>query len=1089
MQQTIFSSKYFDNKLKSFSLDIFKNLEHKQLILNRWISAIENDNLKYSKETQLDITFLNDVFGKVLDYECGINSEKLNLIPKQSIEDKEPDAVIGFFERTNLAGFQNPQGLKLDIRAVIELKDTNTDLDRIQNRLEKISPVTQAFEYARKAGENCKWVIVSNFKTIRLYNKESDRYEIFELTDLRDLTYLKRFFYLLHKDRLIFTAGESHVDALYRERLEEEQKITREFYAKFKEIRIKLLENLILNNSSINKLILLEKTQKILDRVIFICFCSDLEILPTRLLNRISTYYVNQEYIYDDNTLWYLIKQLFKTIDFGNLKISKLNGGLFAPDNILDELLINSEILIEVFELAAYDYRSDLNVNILGHIFEQSISDLEKLKKQIENPQGFKNLAGLENAANGKRKEFGVFYTPDYITNYIVKETIGNWLADARNELGENELPILTEKDYDSIKITRQGTLKTNDKIEKNKKFWNDYLQKLLSIKVLDPACGSGAFLVAAYDYLLKEYLLIQKELKILNPPEPHENNLPKIKGGFSFEVKQLYDIENHIIKHNLYGVDINFESVEITKLSLWLKTVKRGKILGDIDANIQCGNSLIDYVSVVGMLAFDWNSRFATIMENGGFDIVIGNPPYINVELLENKSRKYLLEKYETCKGRTDIYIAFIEKAIELLKHNGYNSFIIPYAFINQNYASDLRKRLTENTSIKSIADLSNFYVFPDAMVKNIIFCIQKSNNQVNTSIRFFNNLDDFFSNHIKHYSINQSNFLKLKENRFETKNIYPYLDIKEKIEYQSVTLDKICFIAYGARLNQKESENGKDKYIFDHYSEGLKPFVEGKNIERYSFTRNAWLNYQPTEHYNSMFPELFENEKIMLIRVVKDHIRFALDAENHYNSHTVINCVRYDKIQNAQHISARNAIKEINIDYAKNINYKYLLALLNSSLMNWYFVTFLSDNINFYPNEVKSLPIVYLSQNKQIPFIEIVDLMLSKKSEIQKNSNEFTDYFSVKYNINNLSKNLSNWYQLTENQFLTELSKLKLNISIKEETRILQFFKETKISAIETTEEIERIDNEIDTMVYQLYNLTDNEINTIKLFTETNS
>ncbi len=1078
MQQTIFTSKYFDNKLRSFDIKQVKNLEYKQQILQRWISAIKNDTLKFSKETQIDITFLNDIFGEVLEYDYHIDKSKINLVPKSSIESKEPDAILGFFERTNHADFESPQGLKRDIRVVIELKDSKIDLDRVQNRLEKISPVTQAFEYARKAGEQCKWVIVSNIQTIRLYNKESDNYELFNLVDLQDEYYLKRFFYLLHKDRLIFTNGDAFVDKLYIERQEEELKITKEFYQNYKEIRIKLFKNLKENNPKIDKLILLEKAQKLLDRIIFICFCSDLEILPVKMLQNIATFFTTKDFFYNDTSLWFLLKEYFETIDKGNNKIAKLNGGLFAKDNILDNLKIGSEILLEVFKLSNFDYRSDLNINILGHIFEQSISDLEKLKQNITNPAGFENPQGL---TNGKRKEFGVFYTPDYITKYIVKESIGGWLSDIRSELGENELPILTDKDYEAINFAKVSNFGKVDKIEKNKKFWNDYLQKLLSIKVLDPACGSGAFLVAAYDFLLKEYLLIQKEIALLNPPEPPENFIPKMKNGLDFELVQKFDIENHIIKNNIYGVDLNFESVEITKLSLWLKTVKRGKILGDIDYNIQCGNSLIQSKEIAGDWAFEWNEKYKKIMESGGFDVIIGNPPYVNIELVDEKSRKFLLEKYETCTGRTDLYIAFMEKSIELLNQNGYNSFIIPYSFINQNYGSVIRKKLVENTTIKSLSDLSNFYVFPDAKVKNIVYCVKKSYEKTETDIRFFNNMNDFFSNHISHYHVNQSEFLKLKENRFETKNIYSVLDIKEKIESQSVTLDKICLVAMGVRVHNDKQKIDKQYFIKNSYSNGLKPYLEGKNIERYIYTKGQWLDYKPTEHNNPMFPELFENEKIMAIRIVKDRIRFSYDTEMHYNSHTVVNCVRYDNLEKATHVSARSAIKKMDIEFVKQFDYKYLLLILNSKLINWYFLNFLTDGINFYPNQIKSLPIKNISLPEQQPFIEYADLMLTKKSELQKISKEFTNYLSAKYSINNLSKNLINWYKISDNQFLTELTKLKVNISHKDESNFLQYFNEQKQIASKIDNEIEIIDNKIDELIYKLYKLSNNEIEKI--------
>ena len=133
----------------------------------------------------------------------------------------------------------------------------------------------------------------------------------------------------------------------------------------------------------------------------------------------------------------------------------------------------------------------------------------------------------------------------------------------------------------------------------------------------------------------------------------------------------------------------------------------------------------------------------------------------------------------------------------------------------------------------------------------------------------------------------------------------------------------------------------------------------LEGKNIERYFFSQAGWLNYIPSEHYNPMFPELFENNKIMFIRIVKDRLRFAFDNNGFYNSHTVINCVKYNLLENANHVSARKALRENDLELSKQYDYFYLLGILNSSLINWYFKNFISDNVNFYPNDAKSLPI----------------------------------------------------------------------------------------------------------------------------------
>jgi len=1065
MHESIFSTKFLDNKLRNDTLDHVKDLEHKQLILKRWISAIENDSINWSNETQIDITFLNDIFGEVLDYEYLIDKSQVNLLPKQNIESKEPDAILGYFSREkNLAGFENQQTLQRDIKAVVELKDSRTDLDRIQNRVEKISPVTQAFEYARKAGINCKWIIVSNFRTIRLYNKESDKYEIFNIADLNDNYQLKRFFYFLHKDRLIFTAGESPVDAMYRERQEEEVRITNEFYNKFKDIRLLLFEHLQKNNPQIDKLICLEKAQKLLDRIIFICFCADLEILPPKILQNIKLD-SNKAYYFSDNILWRNLIEFFSSVDKGNTRIAKLNGGLFAKDEVLNSLEIKDKTLNYVFELAEYDYRSDLNVNILGHIFEQSISDLEKIKKQIVNPQGinpqgFQNLAGLESATNGKRKEFGIFYTPDYITNYIVHESIGNWLAESRKQLGESELPLLTDKDYDSIKTTKQGTLKTNDKIEKHKKYWTDYQQKLLSIKVLDPACGSGAFLVAAFDYLLKEYLVIQKELKLLNPAVPHEKFLPKAKGGLEFTTTELFDIEDHIIKKCLFGVDINFESIEITKLALWLKTVKRGKILSDIDYNIQQGNSLIDNIEIANKVAFNWNEKFRSIMQNGGFDVVIGNPPYISFQnnYFTKLEIDFFNKTYNTVYKIFDAFALFIEKGMQLINNEGVLSYICPSVFLTNDSFSKLRNYLINNGKIISILNCGD-NVFPDAVVPTICFTFQRNATQ---------------KLHVDLYNIDNNNKIYL-ENKIDI-NLFNKIDSVFNLRihlFDSKLLEKISIscLPLGDLLEIRESiKTGNDaEFINDSkLNDNYLPVISGKDISRYYLNSKRFINFD-SEKLNRPTKLEYYNQNKLFIRRVGSNLCATFDNANHLSTHVLY------------------------LGLPKNIefNLKYLLSLLNSKLFNYIYNLKYPAKGAVFPEirighlrelPIKNIPII----NQQI-LIEKADLILNKTNEFNELNNKFLTFCQSQFPFEKLTERLKEWYLLNFKEFTKELRRQKVKMDLNKLYKLYDFidiFEQEKRKIIEIKQLINNCDAEIDKIIYQLYNLDEKEIGIIESF-----
>ena len=167
----------------------------------------------------------------------------------------------------------------------------------------------------------------------------------------------------------------------------------------------------------------------------------------------------------------------------------------------------------------------------------------------------------------------------------------------------------------------------------------------------------------------------------------------------------------------------------------------------------------------------------------------------------------------------------------------------------------------------------------------KTIILSIHKSINKNETRIRLAKTKENFEDKKFQEFTLNQTSFLDLKDFRFETKNIVDALKLKKEIWSNSIRLDEICLIAYGARLNHKTENIGKDFFIYSEYKKGYKPFTEGKNIERYFYKQFGWLDYKPELHYNSMFPELFENDKIFFINVVKDKLRFAFDNKHFYN------------------------------------------------------------------------------------------------------------------------------------------------------------------------------------------------------------
>ena len=991
-------------------------------------SPAKIEKIKLLKEEEYQDGFLRDLFVNVLGYTLKPD-DNYNLAREfKNLEDaKKADGAI----------LKNEKAI-----AVIELKSTKTkDLKSITE---------QAFNYKNNQPD-CKYVITSNFQKLRFYIDYANEFEEFDLFHLQrpdfELLYL-----ILNKNSIFSDLPLT----LKEETRFHEQNISNKLYNDYSIFKNRLFENLIKNNPENDKLTLFKKSQKLLDRFLFILFAEDSGLLPPNSISRIVKRFevLKEEDAY--KPIYDIYKQYFGYMNIGRKgkttadDIPAYNGGLFYPDESLDNLIIDDEILIDdLLKLSEYDFNTEVDVNILGHIFEHSLSEIEEITAEIEGTTTDKSKS--------KRKKDGVFYTPKYITQYIVENTIGTLCNEKRKELGIEEI------EFDGTYRTKDGNLSV-----KGKKLYqklNDYKNWLLSLKIVDPACGSGAFLNQALNFLIREH-----------------KNIDDIIAELTNTALRLFDTEKSILENNLFGVDINEESVEIAKLSLWLRTAQKGRKLSVLSNNIKCGNSLIDDPEVAGKKAFDWQKEFPEIMQNGGFDVVIGNPPYVNIENLEPTTKKAIFENYVTAKGRTDLYIAFIELSFKLTKHKGLIGIIIPFAFTNQNYGELMRRKIIEEYSLIQIVDISAYLVFADAMVKTIIVVLSKE--KKNKPTKIFRSFEPYLLAENLH-EINQKEFLKLNKTVFETKPIRSLLKIKQKLDNVSIPLEDICLVAYGVRVNSKtDKTRPKSFYISDIKKDSYKQFVEGKDISRYWHSKTGWLNYQPKEHYNSMFPELFENEKLMFINVVSKRVRFSYDNENLYNSHTVINCVRIDKLNEVEHISAKKILKNNDIELAKIYDTKFILALVNSSLLNWYFFNFQSEGLHFYPDDAKQFPIIKITKSyNQKPFIIKVDKMLELNKNQQRLLQNFIKYIQYQFNIENLSKKIESWHELEFSEFTEELNKIIKKtrgekLTKKDEMEWMELFEEKKADAYTLKSEIEKTDKEIDQMVYELYGLTDEEI-----------
>ncbi|MEI8243446.1 MAG: DNA methyltransferase, partial [bacterium] len=677
-------------------------------LASEWARTVADPAFLQLNEKPLQGQFLTDIFARLLGYTPAVGHlDAYHLKPESASTETQgsrtPDARLGFF---------GPE--KDTTRVVVELKAPGADLDARQSAYGNLTPVEQAFGYLAKF-DDCRWVIVSNFTTVRLYSKRRGQVcaHAFDVADLAKPDSIRLFLFLLGRDRLIAPPPQaSAIDLLLDESCAKEQTITHDFYALFTAVRSDLFGAMCRDNSppagadpAEHRVGLLALTQKLLDRILFICFCEDTGLLPRGVIRQ-ALEAAGQGFV--RTTRWQQLQGLFASVDRGNpaVKINAYNGGLFRPDPALDRLAISDATLEGCLRLAGYDFATDLNVNILGHIFEQSITDLERLRADIRQE--------TIDLTKSSRKLGGIFYTPENITQYIVAETIGGWLKNRFDEL-ELRLSPETQKTEPRRRDARLA-------------LWEAYQDVLRHLKVLDPACGSGAFLVAAFDYLQAEYARANQQLAALRGNQP-----------------ELFDLDRHILTHNLFGVDISPESVEIAKLALWLKTARTDRPLNDLDANLRRGNSLVspapDLPPAVAEAAFDWRAAFPEVFAAGGFDCVIGNPPYIRQEWL-GPCKPSFEREFRCYAGTADAYLYFIERGLDVLRPGGRLGFITSGTFTSANFAAPFRAWLPTAARYLSLVNFGENQPFADAeMVFPTISILEKTPaaNPGNSSFRAY--------------------------------------------------------------------------------------------------------------------------------------------------------------------------------------------------------------------------------------------------------------------------------------------------------------------------------------------------------------
>ncbi len=1053
------------NKIKEIVSGISsEELMDKIELVKRWHNDYHKGSLKSDKETSREQAFNQDFFVKVLGYEEK-PAKEYSLEPKATTEKGQlPDVILGLF---------NPEKEIKHLSAVVELKGANISLDKPQQREGNMSPIQQAFKYKTQY-RSCPFVLVSNFWEFRLFQDNQLDYEIWNLDDLvnpeNDYFEFKKFHYLLNKENFTSSEGLTKTQRLLSEMRSEQEEISKKFYDEYKNLRLELLRDLYRQNELVRNDIEIgiKKAQKIIDRIVFVCFCEDRGLLPDDTLLKVLK--LSEDTYGSFRTT---LQGLFEGINSGSEKLEipdGYDGGLFEKDSDLNNLQIADDVLKNLVKLGKYNFEEDLSVSILGHIFEQSITDLEEIKEKASKENK------LPTQQTSQRKKHGIFYTPDYIVDYIVENSLGALLREKEHIL-KNKFKL-----KDDIQDTNYQ--------KRSRQVYTEYQVFLQNIKVLDPACGSGAFLVRVVDYLLEE-----------------NKRVDYILGGTLLSGDEYI---KSVLTNNIFGVDLNSESVEITKLSLWLKTAKKGRRLTHLDNNIKCGNSLINDTNVVGDKAFDWQEEFKDIFDKGGFDVVLGNPPYVRQELI-GPYKPYLEEHYVSFSGTTDLFAYFYELGLRLMKDDGYMSYISNNFFRTTGGGETLRTFLQENAKFEQVVDFGTQQIFAGATTYPVIFVFRK--NQPTGNFAYLSvekedlsSLQAAFQN--RSVSVGQGT-LNAKswifENGIATSIRNKLLEFKTIKEQYGKSYRGILTGLNEAFIIDQET---RDRLIREDIKseELIKPFWEGRDIQRWaSDVSNKYVivfpqgitklffgkvnEFQAYEKISQKYPAL-----ISQISTFEEKARKRYDKGDYWWE--LRSCAYYKKFESSK-ITWPNLQVEGKFcwdDSGKYINApavilptddKSLLGVLNSKLV-WFFLSGIcvarsGGYLEVKPQYFSQIPISP-KVVRNLDIAQSVEKAIENTKSWKEKNDRFKKVIMTEYKIDKWGRALSEWWNLEFDAFV-KVSKLA-GISLKQKDELFEMYNKYSLEISSLIKQIKVNENDIDKIVFDCYGLSQSEVDYLGSF-----
>ena len=752
------------------------------------------------------------------------------------------------------------------------------------------------------------------------------------------------------------------------------------------------------------------------------------------------------------------ISNLFERLDKGSkspIEIFGFNGGLFGekiPPNVffrdirsnsyfrdilqhsnlknemkLDEISQSvmkrfrsrlNPIIGNLLFLSSFDFQSEVDVKILGHIFEQSLTDLEEIQGEVR---------------FSRRKKGGIYYTEDFVTDYICRNTI---------------IPALS----------RNGTTTISELIEEYSDDINSLEKRFKALKIVDPACGSGAFLIKAVDILLDVHKEIRafKELKgeyTLVKTGTRKNSPPT--KFYSLKKWEEEEEARRIVENNIFGVDVNEESVEITKLSLFLKIASTNRKLIDLSQNIRIGNSIILDKEITHGKGFDWENEFKEI--GGRFDVVISNPPYIPLEEMEDDEAAYYAANYDGIFRKYDTSVIFVEKALDLAKEGGFIGFIMPLTWQTGDNYFTFRKMLfvDKKVSLRNLVNLP-FDVFPDAYVDTGIVVFRNNKESESFLAHEYEKDEKITAIEVENSECVKTRRVLLEPNLKVFANDSTY-EILEEVRKGSIELGPPLTDSCQGIVTSKFPVS-KSKM-----SEDYLPFLLEADANRYRFLikSSAFIDFRKAKSIQ----HLYTQPKILVRRIVNRQNRLMAF---HEDSGIITN-----KDFNPFVITQ---------DYSGKFNPFYILALLNSKLFSFLYtkkssIALKDDFRQTTLAEIRSLPVKNISMTEQSNIAGLAERL----------SRLYPEYYGVKDRILRriadnfgigIPRNLEDITGLSFKDVRREIEgAARRRMKLDEQDDWERYLTDNQAELRDLKSGISVIENELDEAVYKLYDVGEDE------------